>query len=288
MKIHFMLIGTLTLSGCGTAAFKPPAWTIAQSTTSVTDVGTFLRGHVTTYDRMIDDLETGKSLLEFPIIPAAVIGATGVALGASTDLPIVLSGGAAGLSATSSHLRPRDRLLLVVQARAAAVCVSTQFSDQVRSAANAGYLNILTSGYQALEPAPSTETEQSKVLRETTNKEIAYNNAKAVGIAQAVAVTDAVSELGAAHMEVFDVGGIAVNASEEIVTRLKMRLANVGSAPEYGAIVTQLRTKFETAEKNSQQAILALADGTSDTKAAQIAHISQYSARVAECLTKIP
>jgi hypothetical protein len=282
--------GALLVAGCGTSAFQAPVWSPSDNSASRTDVGTFLRSHVSTYDRMISDLERGKSILEVPIIPAAVIGATGVALGASTDLPIVLGGGAAGLSAGSAYLRPRDRLVLVVQARAAAVCVHSKYNDQVRTAIAGGYL--AEQGYAG--PAQISpivgETTDERRAREAENRRRAYRSTLVGSAATALHITPALDNLGPVKVQVSDVGEIAVEAAEEVVTRLKLRLANIGTAPDYGAIVTDLRTRFDDARASAVQGAVVKAKVATLTTldVEQIKKLSEYSARIAECLTKLP
>lgn len=284
-------IAALMLAGCGTSAFKAPVWTASSSTASRTDVGSFLRQHVETYDRMIADLEAGKTVLEAPIIPAAVVGATGVALGAGTNLPIVLGGGAAGLSAGSAYLRPRDRLALVVQARAAAVCINTQFNDQARTAIAGGYLVELSGPAEPQLAAVAEETQQQKQSRERENQRRAVVAARNRGISTALGLTDELGSLGSVGVQVYDLGGIAVDAAEEVVTRLKLRLANIGSAPDYGAIVTDLRQRFDTAEEQTADTVASLVTAKKALTTAdevRIKRLSEYSARVAECVAKIP
>lgn len=229
-------------------------------------------------------------MLEMPIIPAAVVGATSVALGASTNVPIVLGGGAAGLSAGSAYLRPRERLALVVQARAAAVCINTRFNEQARMAIAGGYLVELVPGTRDLEHPPAGEIPQQRQERERRNADIAVTNARQRGITNALAVTTQTDALGEVYPQVYDMGSIAVEAAEEVVTRLKLRLANVGSAPNYGTIVTDLRQRFDTARTQSETTIGALnaKKATTASEQALIKSLSEYSARVAECVAKIP
>jgi len=54
--------------------------------------------------------------------------------------------------------------------------------------------------------------------------------------------TDRLVALPLLQPQVSGVGRIAVAAAEDIVTRLKSRLVNIGAAPDYGAIVNEIRS----------------------------------------------
>ena len=283
-------VALLGLSACATADFKAETWRESSSTASRTDVESFLRQHIATYDTMISDLEQGKAALEWPIVPLAVVGATAVALGSGGDIPVVFGGAAAGLSGASNYVRPRDRMGFVVQARGAVVCVHRQYAEQVRLALALGYLVQLndpidTSGWK----------DPPKGRPNFNNQRLGYLQARARGGSNlALGTTDSIYSLAAASVQVADVGSIAVGGAEQIVDKLKLRLSSVGSAPDYSTILTDLRQRFETARDEATQAIAErekrrLAKTlAADPTDAQLRTIAEYSARVAECVAKVP
>ena len=271
----------LLLGGCGTSAFRTPAWTLNHSSTTPVTVEQYLQQHVRVYDRMIEDLEAGKHILEVPIIAAAVVGTTGVALGANTDLAIVMGGAGTGLAAGSNYLNARQRLGFVTQARAATVCVNREYVDQVELATA---LNLLAPGgapVELTEEQLAQETPQQRRSREL--RELPFRQASAEGRLMLLPTARLANGLSLLRPQVAGVGRIAVAATQQIVSRLKSRLANIGAVPNYGQIVADIRASYEDAENRVN---LSGANLT-DSEEALIRDIAEYSARVDECVAQI-
>ncbi|MEP7005161.1 MAG: hypothetical protein ABI810_04200 [Sphingomonas bacterium] len=291
-----VLIASL-IGGCGTSAFKVEPWTVTSSSTTPSTVDKYLRDQIGTYDRMIGELEAGKGLLEIPIIPAAVIGATGVALGARPDLAIVMAGGSAGLSAGSAYLRPRERLGFVVQARAAAVCINREYLEQVLLAQSLGLLAPRNEPFVPLTPAEINQLKPEELHKynlELQTRPDTFARRAAEGQLMLLA-TDAANDFPEIAPQVAGVGKVAVMAADDVVTRLKTRLAAVGTTPDYGAIVTDLRQRFDDAHTRTNQAqtnrsVMFAANSLTAVRVtdADIKQLAEYSARVAECVAKFP
>jgi hypothetical protein len=283
-------VAVVALSGCATSAFNAPLWDYTKSTSVPTDVQTYLSSHIDVYDKMIGKVEEAKALLEIPIIPAAVVGTTGLALGTSKDLPIVLGAGGSILSSGSTYLTPRERLTVIVQARAATVCIRREYIEQLELSKALGLLApaVPVSGPVSLEidragnmiPAATSRTAVAVVMNERVL-------AAALGRAPLVP-TSRVDEAPLIADQVSGVGTMAVAAEDEVVSGLKTKLAGLGAAPDYGAIVTALQQKFKEAEAKSAgttgvQSLVAGSGGADEA----IKKISEYSARLATCKAKI-
>jgi len=283
-------ISLVALSGCATSAFKAPLWDYNKSTSVPTDVQSYLASHVAVYDQLIGQVEDAKAILEIPIIPAAVVGTTGLALGASKDLPIVLGGGAAILSSGSTYLTPRDRLSAIVQARAATVCIRREYIEQLELLKALGLLApaVGISGPVSLEidrsgnmvAAGGTQTAAAVVMNETILA-AAQGRAPLVPTQRAEAAPLIADQISG-------VGTIAVAAEDEVVSGLKSKLAGLGAAPDYGAIVTSLQQRFKDAEAKAggTTGTRNFAPGGSGVEEA-VKRISEYSARIATCKAKI-
>jgi len=212
----------LSLGGCATTAFNAPVWPCkfdsatrkcngdaAMNARKASQVDGYLRANIAKYDQLISDAETGKVVTEVPIILAAVGGATAVALGANTDVAIGAAGIGALGSGMSNWIKPRERQGYVVQARSATTCI---LREHTQLAADAVAASLAT--YDA-----TNDREYTTGSNATT-----YVNASA---------------------QVENAGNLALAASDEIVSKLKTRLAGIGSAPDYGAIIEDLRRKQE-------------------------------------------
>ena len=283
-------ISLVALSGCATSAFKAPLWDYRKSTSVPTDVQSYLASHIAVYDRLMGQVEDAKAFLEIPIIPAAVVGTTGLALGASKDLPVVLGGGSAILSSGSSYLAPRDRLLAIVQARAATVCIRREYVEQLELLKALGLLApaVGVSGPLSVEidrsgnvvSAGGTQAAAAVVMKE-------FALAAAQGRAPLVP-TQRADDVPLIADQVSGVGTIAVAAEDEVVTGLKSKLVGLGAAPDYGAIVTSLQQRFKDAEAKAGRTTGTqnFAPGSEGSDEA-VKRISEYSARIATCKAKI-
>jgi hypothetical protein len=235
-------------------------------------------------------VENAKAFLEIPIIPAAVVGTTGLALGASKDLPVVLGGGSAILSSGSTYLAPRDRLNAIVQARAATVCIRREYIEQLELLKALG---LLLPAVPASEPL-SVEIDRSGqviVAGEQQAAAAVVMNETILAAAQgraALVPTTKADEVPLIADQVSGVGTIAVAAEDEVVSGLKSKLAGLGAAPDYGAIVTSLQKRFKDAEAKAG-ATLATRNVAEESEGANdaVKRISEYSARIATCKAKI-
>jgi len=298
MRLRLLIAVAICTSGCATSAFKIPLWDVQQSTTTPTSVEAYLLSHVAVYDKMLDELETGKGLLEFPIIPASIVGTTAVALGAGTNWPSALGGGAAGLAASSAYISPRERLGLVVQARAATVCIRREYVEQLQLLKATGLLAPAV-------PAPlgatieydargAAITAQAREAGTTTPVAAVVTNELLLAATQGrqpLVPTSAADSLPLISDQIAGVGSIAVAGEDEVVTRLKTHLAALGAAPNYSTIVSDLRTRFEQAQAKADAttggAHLNFAGGNDQAASEIVKKISEYSARIAECTAKI-
>ena len=255
------------LSGCATTAFQAPIWPCSFDATTGKCTGSaamdaqkanlvdgYLRANVFKYDQLVADAEAGKVITEVPIILAAVGGATSVALGASTKVAIGSAGVGALGSGFSSWVKPRERIGYIVQSRAAATCILREHTQLTVAAASAGIASYDT----------------------TADRKYA-----AAGLAATYAN---------ASVQVANAGTIALAASDEVVSRLKVRLAGVGSAPDFSGIIEEMRRMKEQAAAGlvaDKAALRALAGVMSPPSDAEIAYISEYSVRIDTCVAKM-
>lgn len=278
-------LGGLLLSGCATSAFRAPLWPCKLEQTTAGDrgskiggtdlsckfdpnasdrqvdtVSSYLRATIATYDHLIRDAEAGKAITELPVIGAAVGGGTALAMGSGAKVGIVAAGiGALGTS-TSAWIKPRERVGFVVQAREAATCLLKEQSELALSAEAA---------------ALATYANPSRTLGNGH-----YADA-----------------FPAASAMIRSAGSISLAASDQVVSRLKVRLAGLGSAPDYSAILGEFRKAQE------QSATALAADKTTSSGHAlvtakkvgdpsppsddQVRFILDYTQRVLTCTNKM-
>lgn len=234
----------LALTGCVTAGFRVPATDSSVVLGSDQGAVEYLRGLTRTMDSMISEGEFAKAAFELPIIAAGVAVPTALALGEGKKLAIYGAGLAGAGTALSSYVTPRQRVTYVAQARDAVVCIERRFVHQLITANQAGL--VTGNSFAAFAP------DQAKL---TTY----------------AAIADQVS--GARF--------IAISGSDEVVTKLKLRLSNLGAAPDYGKIVADLRKLYDQAETATAD---AKSKGLREDTAKDLA---EYEARVAECVAKI-
>jgi hypothetical protein len=94
-----------------------------------------------------------------------------------------------------------------------------------------------------------------------------------------------ISKYPAIASDVAAAGRIATAATDEVTSKLKMRLASLGAAPDYSSIVRDLQSKYELAKSKTQVANAFIAS-EGDTVLAE--SLSEYTAHVAECVAKVP
>jgi hypothetical protein len=216
-----------------------------------TNVEEYLKATQTRFDKMVRNEDTGKYLLEIPIILSAIIAPTAIALGKSTDWAIAGAAIATGGGAGSAYQQPRLRISHTVQARRAIGCVRREYLAQIGTATAWGFATVDASGNV-------TVTAEGLALTGVTNQ-----------------LTDA--------------GRYAAGAADDIVANLKLRLGDLGQAPNFDNIVSQLRTSYNAAAANGTTALAALravkhqlADDPGRQAAVQ--EIAAYSTRLRECV----
>jgi uncharacterized protein YaaN involved in tellurite resistance len=129
---------------------------------------------------------------------------------------------------------------------------------------------------------------QSRVAAIVTNEiELAASQGR-----QPLIPTSAADSLPLISDQISGVGSIAVAAADEVVTRLKSHLAAIGTVPDYGSIVSNLRQQFDKATAKADATTGGGARlnmfGSGGTAANEIVkQIAEYSARIDQCTTKI-
>lgn len=300
-----LVIGTaLSLSGCASAGFERPDFTYSQSSGQaggpmvnsgqtkphdvqdqtqhqqdqpdndgvqiISDVKpldvsdpeqvlAYLRAHERTFDKLIKSAETAKNLTELPIIGAAAFAPTWLALGKGSHPAIIAAGGAGGLGALSQHISPRERATNAALASSAVSCVKREYSTLLTNAAG---LSALTDN--KFQPDKNNVTTLVSPMRTYFP-----------GLSQEVATA----------------GIVATIAAEEVTTKLKLKLANLGQTPDYGAIAASIAAKLEAGKAQlNQNGQVSLLDSNPNKEAiiALAKLISEYSANVAICVAKMP
>jgi hypothetical protein len=239
------------LSGCATVGFESPAWDSNWSLNNRQNVEEYLNRSIDKFDEMVRNEDTGKYLLEVPIILAAIMSPAAIALGGSTDWAIAGAAVAAGGSAGSAYQQPRLRISHTVQARRAIGCVRREYATHIGTASAWNFVRVGSNGDVSI-------TSDGLALTGVSNQ-----------------LTDA--------------GRYAANTADDIVGNLKSRLGDLGQAPNFDNIVTQLRTSYDTASAAGDMAManLAAVKGAalvnSAARDAAIQEIAAYSTRLREC-----
>ncbi len=278
-----VLFGATLLSGCATASFRAPIWPCKvkavddsgkggargsgdvgsscsfDSTASdreIDTVSSYLRANIAKFDQLIADAETGKVITEFPVIGAAIGGGTALALGSSAKVGIVAAGiGALGTS-TAAWMKPRDRVNYIVQAREATVCVlreQTQLAIRAQATSLANYS----------------------------------------GTARAYSAGTFATDYPAATAQISNSGALALATSDEIVSKLKTRLAGVGTAPDYASILEDLKKKQGqasddvTSDKAFFAAKVRAAAPVGNPSDQDLLYVLEYPLRLQTCASKI-
>lgn len=219
----------------------------------------YLRAHERTFDKLIKSAETAKNLTELPIIGAAAFAPTWLALGKGSHPAIIAAGGAGGLGALSQHISPRERATNAALASSAVTCVKREYSTLMTNA----------TGLAAL-----------------ADTQFVYNRNSITSLFSPMRTYFPVLS-----QQVATAGIVATTAAEEITTKLKLKLANLGQTPDYGAIATGIAAKMEEGKaqliQNEQAKLL---ENNSDKEAimALAKLISEYGANVAICVAKMP
>jgi hypothetical protein len=263
MRIRNLLSAALfTLGGCATAAFPTPDYSYRDPTTGdvnpivtsdVVQVQSYFRGVVDSFDVMIRHAELVKHGTELPIIAAGVFAPTWLALGKPTNGAIYAAGVGAAGGALSGYLGLRGRESAVVLARSAVTCVNREYVSQFTTAR--GLASLLDTA-RASSLVVATDT---KVLSQSL-----------------VSSPTSAGDAGSA-------GDIAIGAVDEIISKLKIKLAGMGTIPDYSAIVKELQAKQKLADAHS--GVVALSALSADQKTIAQS-MTDYPVRIAACVAQ--
>lgn len=241
------------LSGCATVGFKAPVWESGWSLSNRNNVEAYLRGSINRFDKMVKNEDIGKYALEVPIILAAVIAPTAIALGGAKAWGIAGVAVAAGGSAGTAYQQPRLRISHTVQARRAIGCVHREYVSQIGLASSWHFVDV----------------------DDTTGN---------------VTVTSDGMMLTGVTSQLTDSGRLAASAADDIVGNLKRRLGDLGQAPSFDNIVGQLRSSYDAAAAAGDAAKLSFASAkgvaliNSPARDAAILELAAYSTRLRECV----
>lgn len=264
MKRGFLSISLLIcLGGCATAGFRPPEYSyraegatdsVAIDTANMVHVQYYLRGITDTFDRMIRQAEGLKLATELPIIGAGVFAPTWLALGKSTDGAIYAAGAGAAGGALSNYFGLRNREAAVAVARSAITCVNREYVSQMTTGRTlAGLLD------------------SAKVI-------------SLAGTSDAHTMAQSLSGSPGSAAEIASAGDIAIGAADEIISKLKIKLAGMGAAPDYGTILKDLQAKQKLADAQSEtvDSLQAL----SKSQKAIAKSMADYPVRIATCVAQ--
>lgn len=248
------------LCGCVNAGFKLPNSTAYVRSATPDEVMARLRELNNEYATLIRRGENGRLAFEIPIIVAAAVVPTALALGQSQKFAIYGAGIAGGGAALSSYMQPRDRIGYAVQAQAATTCILREYGQQLGVAEEIGLFQSMRD--------------------ETITDKDGVNKTTRVSVMAPTALLTTAPSL---QQEVADAHIMALAAADEVTARLRARLARMGTAPDFGAIVGAIRQKYDqaSADSASSQKILTSTDPQ------KIRRISEYPARIEECVNKI-
>lgn len=278
-KLALVCCTSLVLGGCATVAFKPPPYSykapgaaaVALDATNSVHVLSYLRGATDTFDMMLENSEKLKYATELPIIAAGIFAPTTLALGNNSDGAIYAAGVGAAGGALSNYFGVRTRQVHVAQAREAVTCVSREYANQFAEARTLGASIVEGRSRAAGDNVVATAAKTAPVLAATSSTLLSIT---LDGAATSVAGTVASS------------GDIAIEAANSIISKLKVKLAGVGTAPNYSDILNDLKAKQALSVERQQEA-QTKAGANAFSKAA-IASLADYPLKIAECVAKFP
>ncbi len=278
-KLVLVCCTSLVLGGCATVAFKPPPYSykapgaaaVALDATNSVHVLSYLRGATDTFDMMLENSEKLKYATELPIIAAGIFAPTTLALGNNSDGAIYAAGVGAAGGALSNYFGVRTRQVHVAQAREAVTCVSREYANQFAEARTLGVSIVEGRSRAAGDNVVATAAKTAPVLTATSSTLLSIT---LDGAATSVAGTVASS------------GDIAIEAANSIISKLKVKLAGVGTAPNYSDILNDLKAKQALSVERQQEA-QTKAGANAFSKAA-IASLADYPLKIAECVAKFP
>ncbi|WP_235588010.1 hypothetical protein [Sphingopyxis sp. H115] len=269
----------LSVGGCATVAFKPPPYSysapntaaVALDSTNSVHVLSYLRGVTDTFDTMLENSEKLKYATELPIIAAGIFAPTALALGDNPDHAIYAAGVGAAGGALSSYFGVRTRQAHVAQARGAITCVNQQYVDQFARARNLAYSTLRSRVVTASLTQATIDAEAKLAMSQNSTLEL---------------LSAMPAEASAVSGDVASAGAIAIAAADEVISRLKIKLASVGTAPDYAAILKDLQDKQAlAAAKKDDPAAKAI---TNAANKAIIDALADYQVKITECLAKFP
>ncbi|WP_184643414.1 hypothetical protein [Sphingopyxis sp. JAI128] len=269
----------LAVSGCATIAFKPPPYSysapntaaVALDSTNSVHVLSYLRGVTDTFDTMLENAEKLKYATELPIIAAGIFAPTALALGDNPDHAIYAAGVGAAGGALSSYFGVRTRQAQVAQARGAITCVNQQYVDQFARVRNLAYSTLRSRTATANLAQTMIDAEAKQAMSQNSTLELL-----AAMPAEASAVSGDVASAGA----------MAIAAADEVISRLKIKLASVGTAPDYAAILKDLQDKQALAAAKKEASAAKAITNAADK--AIVDALADYQVKIAECLAKFP
>lgn len=278
-KLALVCCTSLILGGCATVAFKPPPYSykapgaaaVALDATNSVHVLSYLRGATDTFDMMLENSEKLKYATELPIIAAGIFAPTTLALGNNSDGAIYAAGVGAAGGALSNYFGVRTRQVHVAQAREAVTCVSREYANQFAEARTLGVSIVEGRSRANGDNLVATTAKTAPVLAATSSTLLSIT---LDGAATSVAGTVASS------------GDIAIEAANSIISKLKVKLAGVGTAPNYSDILNDLKAKQALSVERQQEA-QTKAGANAFSKAA-IASLADYPLKIAECVAKFP
>lgn len=252
------------LGGCATAGFSPPAYVAPTDAQEVSfdaqdpeHVSSYARGAISTYDRMLRNSERVKFATELPIIGAAVAAPLSLAIGNHTNRAIYLAGAGAAGGALSGYLDMRTRSGYVAKARSATTCINREYVNQIVFAKSLA------------------KTDKAGIVSSTSTL-----------------ATDLIDEAAPIKADITGAGPIAVAAVDDVISNLKLRLADLGTAPDYSAILADVKAKQTVADKKTEES-----QALANTKAAAVSaeyskeaieYLAGYQVRITECVAKLP
>ncbi|KTE09459.1 hypothetical protein ATE71_12870 [Sphingopyxis sp. H115] len=231
----------------------------------------YLRGVTDTFDTMLENSEKLKYATELPIIAAGIFAPTALALGDNPDHAIYAAGVGAAGGALSSYFGVRTRQAHVAQARGAITCVNQQYVDQFARARNLAYSTLRSRVVTASLTQATIDAEAKLAMSQNSTLEL---------------LSAMPAEASAVSGDVASAGAIAIAAADEVISRLKIKLASVGTAPDYAAILKDLQDKQAlAAAKKDDPAAKAI---TNAANKAIIDALADYQVKITECLAKFP
>lgn len=282
----------LAASGCATSDFAVPPWPAAFRTDSPPEVAAQLRAHVAVFDDLIKKAEGAKGNLDALVITSALATPAFLAWGAGVESVTALAAAGGAGVAGGNYVQPRQRLTSIIQARGAMVCVSREFENQA-TIANAHGLTVP----QDLPETVFVFGSDGKLLREKGGEPKTEVRSKRF---LSLIASEKLASMNAISGQVTGAGRMALLAADDIVTKLKLSLAGIGSAPDFAAIVRDVEGKLNKAEADAETAgeqfVSAektrnknfTADEPDPALQAAIKELSEYPVRLTQCVAKMP